>query len=752
MNLKKSIIWIFVLILLVTFALDASAAITSARIVDMNGSTLFLNYDDNTTSYADISIENPEALLELCADTSAELLNNYVTWNYKVLDLNKSVSIMPAQITAVNASNCTIVNIDLSRGKAYYPAVLSVALSTSSDMSSAAFFDMDMTTAYLKGNYTFTVYDDGLSFINVTITQALDDFLNPMGTDYDYLIVGILEDGILMESYITSINETIIFNKYGNNYTFNINGLLFPGDFSPPMLENLVPDRNQTGLLPTTPIDFDVEDNIGVNISTLKVWVNGVPTNISGTILINSNNPLNNLSYHFNYIHNGSFPNEAYVYVDVYVCDLKNNCLNDTYWFYVGTTPTEPPLGGRKRTPPDSIDPPSQMVPEPLPEEIIEAPSIYIYRVDVDGDIVAEDHEIIDTPLWMSNSSHSITVRFVNDGNIPLENIRLSVSSPGSITITEIDPLSIGSLAIGQNGKFDVDIEAGVLSNSFMIDFDVDAKGASDSISIPIDVLPFRLQPLEFIQLPFFLYPLIFLPLLLLFLRLLALNERVRDLIGNIISIFYAVAISDEAMLRRLIKEKKIEEYRKIYVPHSTYVRYQSVKNLVPIVVFVKDVWQVSTMKSKYKIDDEMAHLLYFAAKRNKVKFLTEKEVHEGIKKDFKHVIFINPFEAIKKEIQKIEKEAVNEIHKIEDEAKHIEQVAATEIKKDVQVIKKDVHIAEEKIGQFMHIRKSKHLEDYVNHAVGRGVPDEEIKEKMLKTGWTEREVDHYLKNARRHN
>ncbi len=747
MNLRKNIVWIFALIFLVTTAIDASAAITSARVVDVNGSTFFLNYDDNTTSYADISIENPDVLLELCADTATELLNKYVTWNYKVLDKNISVSIMPAQITAVNASNCTTVNVDLSRGKAYYPAVLSVAISDSSSMSSASFYDLTIATGFLNGNYTFNLSDNGHSQVNLTITQVLNDLLNPMITDYDYIIVGLLENGVLMESHITSINDVVTFNKYGNNYTFNINGLLFTGDLSPPMLFNLVPARRSSRVSQKTAINFDIIDNTGVNISSLLVRINNNLTNVTDffnltNTTVYTNDNTTNLSWHFNQIRFKRYPRGSIITVNVYVCDYNNLCLNDTYIFRIEGPEEE--RGGGKKAPPDP-ESPERPVPSPrppLPEEIPADVLVYIYEVDVDGDTVAEDHEIIDTPVWASNSSHSITVKFKNDGNVPLEDIKLVISSPEGITVTEISPVSIRSLDVGGKAKFDVNLEAGTLSNSFMIDLDVNTKGARDSISIPIDVLPFELEPLEFIKMPFFLYPLIFLPLLLLFLRLLALNERVRDLMGNIFSMFYAVAISDESMLRRLIRERKVDDFRKIYVPHSTYMRYQAVKNLVPIVVFIKDVWQVSNMKSKYKIDDEMAHLLYFAAKRNKVKYLTEREVHDDIKRDFKHIVFINPFEKIKKGIIKIEKGAVKEIKKIEEEAKEVEQKAVKEIKKDVK-------IAENKIDVALHVRKSKHLEDYVKHSRERGVPDAEIKEKMLKTGWTEREVEYYLKNAR---
>jgi hypothetical protein len=146
----------------------------------------------------------------------------------------------------------------------------------------------------------------------------------------------------------------------------------------------------------------------------------------------------------------------------------------------------------------------------------------------------------------------------------------------------------------------------------------------------------------------------------------------------------------------------------------------------------MKDLWMVSNLKAKYKTDDEMAHLLYFATKLNKAKVLTGREVPDHIKKDFKHVMFINPFEKLKKEIKIIEKG----IEKAE--------------KKAVKEIKKDIHEVGERIEKVvLHIRKSKHLEDYVKHAMNRGVSEEEIKEKMIKAGWTEAEVKYYLKNAK---
>jgi hypothetical protein len=73
-----------------------------------------MNHDTQTQSYADGSLENPNAFVKICASASWELINNFAGILYKVGNSIVDLEVLPAQITSVDGSNCATLDIDIN--------------------------------------------------------------------------------------------------------------------------------------------------------------------------------------------------------------------------------------------------------------------------------------------------------------------------------------------------------------------------------------------------------------------------------------------------------------------------------------------------------------------------------------------------------------------------------------------------------------------------------------------------------------
>ncbi|MBD3397878.1 hypothetical protein GF412_01875 [Candidatus Micrarchaeota archaeon] len=227
-------------------------------IVDANNhSVINLVYDDYSAqgwgpqngsySYADNSLENPDAELRLCADTAAELQEKWVAMAYAD-GINPGdyleISHYPLQITSVPPTNCVYLPLDLSSFRAWYPSIPFVFISDSEDLSSPERVKLLPTNGWLAGNYTVVENRTG-NTVNITVTEALDDGGSPIIPDVDYLVVGTLPDDTLetIDTAITSINDSVVLSLggYTSGYVIHINGI-GPGNF-PPMVTILSPEE-----------------------------------------------------------------------------------------------------------------------------------------------------------------------------------------------------------------------------------------------------------------------------------------------------------------------------------------------------------------------------------------------------------------------------------------------------------------------------------------------------------------------------
>jgi hypothetical protein len=318
------------------------AAIHSGRFVSEDGVTLNLSFDSATSSYADASLANRNIFLELCAGSAAQLQDKFVMINYKVGSANKSITLLPPKMVSVGPSGCGVVDIDLSRGKAVYPGLAVVAVSDDLSFLSADYFEINLSNGYLAGNYTIAVADSG-SLLNISVLTVQDGSGGFISTDSEYLMIGLVDSaGVVRDSGVASRSGFVLLDDPGVPVVYSINGLIISGDFLPPYIDDLSPDRGETGVSIDEDILFDVVDDFAVDASSIELFVDGVDMAGKFALTVGS---ANSVSVYLN----NKFINASYgrsVVVAVNASDTSGKELRDSYGFTFETAQVTSSVGG----------------------------------------------------------------------------------------------------------------------------------------------------------------------------------------------------------------------------------------------------------------------------------------------------------------------------------------------------------------------------------------------------------------------
>ena len=300
--------------------------------------------------------------------------------------------------------------------------------------------------------------------------------------------------------------------------------------------------------------------------------------------------------------------------------------------------------------------------------------SMVVLNGDVIGDIVLGAFQ-----------QHQLSFSVSNLGTDTLHNIRLSLDLPDTVRVVSIDPPEFAFLRPLEEATFSVVVETDDLRKAFSLRVVVDSLETTFEKDLPVVVTPRNWWSRLLDSVPKFLFPVIGLGLLLTLLRLLALNDRIKDFLQNLFQYFYKTNVADEEMIRSLIRERKIKKYFRIYTTNDAYNRYRTIKNLRPLPMMkVADRQNVLSMSRKYSLDLELAWLLHFAAGKNRARFLTAKTLPDALKEDFKTIEFLNPLVLLKKGVEAAKKEVVL----VEKEIGYVEQGVKKEEKAFVKFIK----------------------------------------------------------------
>lgn len=236
-------------------------------IVRANDSTVSsLAYDDNSTSYKDSSIENPDMLLRICSMEGAPLLGMYYALAYADgFDGDfLIVEHAPKRITAVQPNLCAYAPLEIDSFKAWYPSIPYVFLSPTPDMNGAERWKLSRLRGWFIGNYTVNRTQAG-SQVNITVVDSIEDTGASIVTDVDYLVIGLVrEDFTTMDTAVSSPNDTVQLTADTPTavYQIFINGI---GPDIPPYVEIITPEpiTYTTGTIPFTYLMYDDDDIVG---------------------------------------------------------------------------------------------------------------------------------------------------------------------------------------------------------------------------------------------------------------------------------------------------------------------------------------------------------------------------------------------------------------------------------------------------------------------------------------------------------
>lgn len=258
--MRKALLLLFVCAFTLSFAQYYDVSIVRAD----NGSLQNLVYDDNSTSYKDNSIENPDVDIRICADDSADLLGKYVVLAYADGFDGDYIILthFPVQITSVPPSLCVYETLEISSFRAWYPSIPYVFISDSpTDFSAAERWKLSRLRGWMIGNYTVVENRTGAA-TDVNVTDAVEDTGASIVPDVDYLVIGLVRDDYTtMDTGISSPGSAINLtaDSAGAAYSIFINGI---GPDLPPYVEIITPEpiTYDTGTIPFTYIMIDDDD------------------------------------------------------------------------------------------------------------------------------------------------------------------------------------------------------------------------------------------------------------------------------------------------------------------------------------------------------------------------------------------------------------------------------------------------------------------------------------------------------------
>ena len=288
-----------------------------------------LVYDDNSTSYKDNSIENPDVNLRICAASSSDLLNKYVSLCYADGYDGDFIELVhfPVRITSVQPSGCAYVPLEISSFKAWYPSIPYVFISNSVNMSSASRWKLSRLVGWFSGNYSVNKTQIG-NEVNITVLNATDDMGNIIVPDVNYLVIGLVRSDLTtMDTAISSINDTVTLYSDSPSAPYNvfINGI---GPDVPPYVKIITPENGKEYSVNTIPFTYMMIDDDAI----VNCWY--VLDSVTTTM------PHCGPAYILNNLRDGLHT------LVLYANDTTGNVVSDSVQFRVRTTAPQPPREG----------------------------------------------------------------------------------------------------------------------------------------------------------------------------------------------------------------------------------------------------------------------------------------------------------------------------------------------------------------------------------------------------------------------
>ncbi len=195
-----------------------------------------------------------------------------------------------------------------------------------------------------------------------------------------------------------------------------------------------------------------------------------------------------------------------------------------------------------------------------------------------------------------------------------------------------------------------------------------------------------------------------------------------------ILLLLRATTIVDENALRRMIDDKKITNYWRVYVPEQSYLKYNMFQNLKPIHLEEDEVIKANQLVREGKISYALATMILYANKRLIPRVFTFEKVPDEVRHKYPRVYFTSPLRDYREEqlqryveMQKKKGYKSNEIRE-----------ALLVAKWDGAIIKKYIN-PEEDLAQYIALQQK------------QGKTQGEIRKELLDVRWDKAVVDKYI-------
>ncbi|MEK6920348.1 MAG: hypothetical protein AABX82_00580, partial [Nanoarchaeota archaeon] len=343
-----------------------------------------------------------------------------------------------------------------------------------------------------------------------------------------------------------------------------------------------------------------------------------------------------------------------------------------------------------------------------------------IEKVYANGNVVYENGEQVDTITIKDEDLLELRIIISNPENGTIEDVDVRILGlPEEIEINDITPETIDKIEPGESGEVVVELESGDVQTTFSMEIQLVAEKASATITINTVLeegkgkVYYQRQKIieetkEIVTRTYKILFLLFLIPILLLLR--------------------ATTVVDERALRRMIEDKKVNEYWRIYVPQGSYIKYNMFQNLRPIALEDTEVQKANTLAKDYKISYDVASLILFANKKLIPRVFTLEEVSGALRHKYPRILFTSPLrnyreDQLKRYIETQQQKGFSDTEICE---------ALLVSRWDPQIIKK-------------YLNPENDLKVYVIKQKKVGVSLAEIRKELLDAKWDKGVVDKYV-------
>ncbi len=265
-----------------------------------------------------------------------------------------------------------------------------------------------------------------------------------------------------------------------------------------------------------------------------------------------------------------------------------------------------------------------------------------IVKVIANGEVVYENGEQINTITMRDEDILDLTIVIANKKEGTIEDITIGITNiPKELRVNEISPKTIEALEAGEEKTITIELESEDLEETFVLQIHAESSQASASLALSTileagkGAVYYTRQRIieetkEIVTRTYKILFLLFLIPLLLLLR--------------------ATTLADEKSVRRMLEDKTITNYWRIYVPEAVYPKYNVLQNLKPITIEDRERAKAQDLAAKTKIPYDLATMVLFAKQKLIPRIFTMEEVSKELCHEYSRIWFTSPLHNYKEE------------------------------------------------------------------------------------------------------